>query len=269
MSPEKFSIRWVKHKYKDRFFADPFLYKVDDENFYILVEEFPFYDNKGYISLLTVSRKSMKLLKKEKLIEEDWHLSYPFVKNGCIIPEAYRSGKVYEYDKQGDQLKRNVVINKGLIDQTFVDYNGVSWVFATDKDDALGGLKILYKKPKDEDWIEHKLNPVKKDITNSRPGGKFFLLDDKLYRPVQDSKERYGRRIRIMRIDKLSEEEFEESEIAVLDSDKFPPYNKGMHTFNVENSFIVVDGYKETHSFFVKPLCIKFPRLMKKFGDNK
>lgn len=263
-------IRWVKHKYKDRFFADPFLYKADAENYYILVEEFPFYANLGYISLLTVNRKTMKLTKKERLIEEPWHLSYPFVYEGKIIPEAYRSGKVYAYAAENVKVEnKEVLFDAGMIDQTFLRYNGYEWIFATDKDNALGGLKIYYREDGTKQWKSHAKNPVKEDITNSRPGGHFFEMDGALYRPVQDSQERYGRKIRIMRIDKLTIDEFEETEVAVFDSDKFPPYNKGFHTFNVEDGFIVVDGYKEKHSFFIKPMCIKMPTYMKKIGEKK
>ena len=265
----KTSIRWVKHHYKDRFFADPFLYSADEENYYILVEEFPFYTHKGYISLLTVNRKTMKLKKKEPWIKEPWHLSYPFVYKGKVIPEAYRSGKVYAYEcRDGQAPVKMEVFPTGLIDQTFLEYGGFEWIFATDKEDALGGLKIYYRKNADKEWKAHSQNPVKKDITCARPGGHFFEIDGALYRPVQDSEERYGRRIRIMRVDKLTPEEFEEKEVATFSSDNYPPYNMGFHTFNVERDVVVVDGYQEKYSFFIKPLCLKMPWLMKRFGEK-
>ena len=127
-------IRWMKHKYKDRFFADPFLYAVDESHYYILVEEFPFYTNKGVISLLTVSRKSMKLISKKTVIEEDVHLSYPFVYHGEIIPESFRCDKVNSYllNKNNDITSKRTIFNKGLIDQTFLEYDGKEWIFATD-----------------------------------------------------------------------------------------------------------------------------------------
>ena len=267
--PTKASIRWVKHHYKDRFFADPFLYKADEENYYILVEEFPFYTSKGYISLLTVNRRTMELEKKEAWIEEPWHLSYPFVYKGSVIPEAYRSGKVYAYEiGKGREKAKREVFPTGLIDQTFLEYDGLEWIFATDKEDALGSLKIYYRKGADEDWKAHSRNPVKNDITCARPGGCFFELGGALYRPVQDSQERYGRRIRIMCIETLTPDEFEEKEVASFSSDDYPPYNLGFHTFNVEQDFVVVDGYQERHSFFIKPLCLKMPWLMKRFGEK-
>lgn len=267
---EKISIRWVKHKYRDRFFADPFLYDLDENNYYVLAEEFPFYEKKGFISLLTINRKTMHLTKKEKYIEESWHLSYPIVYNGRIIPEAYRSGKAFSYDLKNPTAEtRMEFFPAGLIDQTPVYYGGYVWIFATDSENPLSGLKIFYRKCGEETWVPHAKNPIKINITNSRPGGNFFTINGTLYRPVQDSEECYGRKIRIMKIDVLNTEDFSESQVAVVDSDRFPPYNRAFHTFNVEDGFIVVDGYKEHYSYIVKPLCLKLPKLMKKFGERK
>lgn len=268
-NPNDFEIKWVKHKYKDRFFADPFLYKVDDKNYYILVEEFPFYSNVGFISLLTVDKKSMKLICKKKVIKESWHLSYPFVLGDKIIPEAYRSGVSTAYRFDGDKVvNKSKFFDSGIIDQTLVEYNGNEFLFATNENKPLASLSLYYRKKGNVDWKAHPLNPVKDDIKTARPGGKAFYYNEMLLRPVQDSEERYGRKIRIMRIDKLSESEFEETEICSFSSDKNPPYNLALHTFNVEQNFIVVDGYREYHSLFIRPMCLKLPKLMKYFGEK-
>lgn len=263
-------IRWMKHKYKDRFFADPFLYDADEKNYYILAEEFPLYTNKGVISLLTVDRKSMKLKNKKTVIEEDVHLSYPFVYNGEIIPESFRCGSVYSYamDENADIISKKELLNKGLIDQTILEFDGREWMFATDADNKLCGLKIFYREKGSGEWKEYKNNPVKNDITNSRPGGKFFEIGGKIYRPVQDSEKLYGHRIRIMELIKLSETEFEEKEVKMVSSEGNKPYNLGFHTFNSENGFVVVDGYREYNSFIIKPLCLKLPKLMKFLGEK-
>ena len=263
-------IRWMKHKYKDRFFADPFLYAVDDTFYYILAEEFPYYTNKGVISLLTVNRKNMKLISRKTVIEEDVHLSYPFVYHGEIIPESFRCDKVNSYtlDKNNDIISKRTIFNKGLIDQTIFELDGKEWMFATDADNKLCGLKIFYREIGTDEWKEHRENPVKSDVTNSRPGGKFFQIEGKIYRPVQDSEKLYGHRIRIMELLKLSETEFEEKEVKMISSEGNKPYDLGFHTFNSEDSFVVVDGYREYSSVMIKPLCLKLPRLMKFLGEK-
>lgn len=262
-------IRWMRHKYKDRFFADPFLYNVDDKNYYILAEEFPFYDPVGYISLLTIDKKTMKLKKKKTIISESWHLSYPFVLNGEIIPEAYRSGNVYAYKEQDGKMVKRTLLNKGLIDQTFLHYNGYEWIFATDKENALAGLKIFFREEGAQEWIAHPCNPIKNDVKTARPGGHFFTLNGELFRPVQDSEERYGRKIRIMKVNCLTPTEFQEVEISCISADANPPYSMGFHTFNVEKDFIVVDGFKEYYSYIINPLCVKLPWLMRLFGGKR
>ena len=266
---QEVQIRWLKHKYKDRFFADPFLYNVDKENYYVLVEEFPFYTNKGYISMLTIEKKTMVLLKREKLIEEPFHLSYPFVYKNEIIPEAYRSGKstVYKFEKNRI-IGKYVIADMGLIDQTFLEYEGREWIFFFFFDNPLCGLKIFYRENGGE-WQAHVKNPVSTDIKTARPGGHFFRIGEKLYRPAQDSEKLYGHRIRIMEVLKLTPDDYKEKEVAILSSQGNPPYEMGFHTFNVENEFIVVDGYREYHSFFVKPLCLKVPKVMKFIGEKR
>ena len=50
-------IRWMKHNYKDRWFADPFILKVTNDEIIVLVEEF--YDpiHRGRISKLTIDKQ--------------------------------------------------------------------------------------------------------------------------------------------------------------------------------------------------------------------
>lgn len=263
-------IKWLRHKYKDRFFADPFLYRTDEKNYYILVEEFPFYKNVGYISLLTIDKKTMMLIKKEKVIEKECHLSYPFVYNQKVIPEAYRSNQCMAYTLQnGKAEETEKIADFGLIDQTFLQYDGKEWIFATDKDNPLCGLKIFYREIGDLQWREHAKNPVSEDVKSARPGGHFFELEGQLYRPAQDSEKLYGHRIRIMRVDKLTPDEYEETEVKILSATGNLPYELGFHTFNVEDDFIVVDGYKEYKSFLIKPLCLKAAPLMKLIGEKR
>ncbi len=262
-----YSIRWMKHSYHDRFFADPFLWKYDREYYYILAEEFPFYSNLGRIVKLKIARSSMVLAAREEVIAEPYHLSYPFVKNQRIIPEGYRSGACFSYDCNGKD--KQPVISCGLIDQTFLEHENKEWIFATDANDPLAGLKIFYRNSDEIQWHEHKKSPVKSDICTARPGGHFFRLDGVLYRPAQDSLKRYGHKIHIMRIDKLTCDDFQETEVAEITADASPPYHQGLHTFNAEDGFIVVDGYREYHSFFIKPLCLKMKKWMTKLGENR
>ncbi len=263
-------IRWMRHPYRDRFFADPFLFSVDAQNYYILAEEYPFYTNVGVISMLKIDRKTMRLLEKQTVLSGPCHLSYPFVYGNTVIPEAFRSERCVAYQVENQQVAaQTTVASFGLIDQTFLQYDGKEWIFATDKDNKLCGLKIFYREIGETDWHAHSGNPVKSDIRTARPGGHFFRIGNDLYRPVQDSEKRYGHRIRIMRVDELTPNTFRETEVKLLSADGNPPYDMGFHTFNAEDGFVVVDGYREYKSYFVKPMCLKAKPIMRFFGERK
>ncbi len=264
-----YKIRWMRHNYRDRFFADPFLYKADDDYYYILAEEYPFYTSVGFISLLKIRRSDMQLVEKKKIISDGTHFSYPFISRGWIIPENFHSGKSTAYKFDGKEVTEcKTVMEHGLIDQTFLNYGGREWIFATDEDNKLCGLKLYYRNAGEERWREHKKNPVSEDVSTARPGGHFFKIGDTLYRPVQDSEKCYGNKIRIMRVDFLDENDYRETEVAVFSSENQGKYDMGFHTFNAEDGFVVCDGYREYHSFAIKPLCLKAPSLMKRLGEK-
>ena len=66
-----------------------------------------------------------------------------------------------------------------------------------------------------------------------------------------------------MRVDQLSTEDYKETKVATFNSEDNTPYDMGLHTFNVENDFVIVDGYREYHSLFIKPLTVLKNKLKK------
>ncbi len=256
-NPAKMKIRWIKHHYRDRIFADPFLYNQDSNYYYFLVEEHIFYETKGKISLLTVDKKTMKLVNKKIILNEDYHLSYPYIFDDYIIPEGSQSNATYAYKKEdgaGKYIKIKINEN-ALLDPTLLKHDDKYWIFATTrkkKEDAVTKLSIFYSDNLGA-FIPHKMNPVKVDIKTTRPGGKFFEYQGKLYRPAQDCEKLYGHLIRIMEVRHLSDQEYEEQEVMALSSRLSPPYNMGFHTFNVYENCILVDGYREYYSYLLKP----------------
>lgn len=265
-SPADMKIRWVKHKYRDRFFADPFLLDQDQKYYYILVEEYIFCQEKGRITCLTVDKKTMKLAGREIILNDGHHLSYPFISGNYIIPEGYRSGATYAYKRVngGERYQKIKIAGDALVDPTLLRYGGKYWLFATTKkipEDAVTKLSIFHSS-RFGGFIPYKLNPVKNDIKTARPAGKFFAFQGKLFRPAMDSEKSYGRMVRIMEVKKISVHDYEEQEVMVLSSEHSPPYNMGFHTFNVYENCIIVDGYREYHSYIVKPVIVKLKRIL-------
>lgn len=261
LNGEEYEIIWLKHNYKDRFFADPFLLHEDDMLYYILVEEFCFYENIGKISLLHVGKKDFSLLKKEILIQEDYHMSFPYCDGEWIYPEAYRSGAYYKYEIKNIANKQRIS-DTGLIDPIPITIDKQEWLLTMTANNPLENL-YLFKKNSDDMYEMYSTEPIKKDIKSSRPAGQSFVRNGVLYRPVQDSEEMYGRRTHIMQIHSINEYCINEEKVMTIDSDKFGPYNQGLHTFNVYNDFIIVDGYYETYSYIGKSLYVKLPQFVK------
>ena len=266
LSNDDSEIIWLKHKYKDRFFADPFLIKQDDEYYYILAEEYPFKTEKGVISLLKIDKKEFRLVDKQVLIEEPYHLSFPFCEeNGkTIIPESVGANETFVYSFDLNAMKvtdKKKLLDTGLIDGVYYK----DYLFASK---AVNPKLDLYAFKK-ADGLYKELNerkPIISSVVFSRSAGRFFECDGVTYRPTQDCEERYGKRIQITKVDHIDDKGLAYTPIKSLDSSKYPLYNETMHTFNVYDGFVIVDGSKDFVRFPMKA----FYKLHKKlFGQRK
>lgn len=262
-------IVWLKHKYKDRYFADPFLIKEDNKFLYVLVEEYPFWTEKGIIVLLKIDKNQYELVDRKKVIEEDWHLSFPYCKLNCewVIPEASASGKTFAYKISLDTFEienRVLIAEEGLIDNVFYeDKNGKTWAYAGK---TIIPSTELYEFALGNDGLFNDINnvPIQSDNRHSRGAGDFFEYNGKLYRAVQDCKGRYGRQTKIMEIEKIGEDGYVAKEVLTINSFENPPYIDTMHTFNVYPDIVIVDGSKDFFRFPMKIFYKKFRWLFKR-----
>ena len=107
---EPLKIRWLNHKCKDRWFADPFILDVTEDKIYVLVEEYYYPHKRGRLAMLTIDRASNTLLKADTILELDSHLSFPAIirRDGKILvyPENFKGGgqKLYELDLEKPKL---------------------------------------------------------------------------------------------------------------------------------------------------------------------
>lgn len=265
----KVKIEWLKHNYKDRFFADPFLLYKDDKFYYILAEEFIFWENIGKIVLLKIEKKRFCLVERKIIIDEKYHLSFPFVdfENKYILPEGFASGRwyAYKYDEKFNIVEKIEMVNRPLIDTVIWKHQGKTWLFSSDSESPLDVERLFCSENGyPGEYSECLCSPIKCNIKNARSAGNIFSHKKKFIRPVQDSEEIYGCNVRLMEILNITNDRYEEKEIGhILSSD----YNiMGLHTFNVYDDCIIVDGYNEHHSYLIKPLSIKAPLLMKKWN---
>lgn len=245
-------IHWMSHNYRDRFFADPFLWKRDKNYFYVLCEEFLFFEEKGKITLLKIKKDNYVLTERKVIIDEPTHLSFPFCEeNGnYIIPESVLSGKCAKYilDSKDEVIEKKEIFREGLIDTVFfLDDYGTEWMLTAKNRIPSTELYIYYKD--DGEYKPVSDNPVISNNRITRSAGRFFKVENNLYRPVQDCLGRYGRQTKIMRVN-IMNRRMEFKEKITLNSFACPPFNETMHTFNVYDDIIIVDGSKD----FFRPI---------------
>ena len=249
----QFEVHWVQHKYKDRFFADPFILSADDKIIKVLVEEFPYYKKKGIISLLNINRLSYKIESKKIVLEQPYHMSFPYIQRNndgnvmWVAPEASESGGWYRYsiNPQTEMLEeQRCILKEQSLDSVIVKYGGMYWLFCTKRGkDSNKKLFIYYGEKPEGPWIAHASNPVVEDATMARAAGNIISDGHDLYRVVQKCDNTYGEFINVFRIDTLTESSFSESFIKSICAQK-DMYSGGFHTINGFGELCVVDGLR-------------------------
>ncbi|CAL9107483.1 unnamed protein product [Musa textilis] len=208
--------------YPSNFVADPFLY-VQDSVLYL------FFESKGTTTMkgdIGVARSFDQGGTWEFLgiaLEEDWHLSYPFVfsyqNQIYMMPEGNKKGELRLYRAVNFPLKwalEKVLIRKPLIDASLIQYEGHYWLFASDFTrfgiEKNAELEIWYSSSPLGPWKQHPKNPIYRvdKSLGARNGGRPFIYEGSLYRLGQDCGGTYGRRIQIYKVEKLNREEFKE-----------------------------------------------------------
>lgn len=246
-------VHWIKHQYKDRFFADPFILSADDKDIKVLVEEFPYYDKKGVISLLTIDRRDFSLIERKVILKQAYHMSYPFILRDeygnikWISPEASMSGNLYRYSYNPDLGKlenQALLIDEPLLDSTIVKHNDLFWLFCTKRgENSNRDLYIFYSNTPEGPWTPHIKNPVISNAALARPAGYIVEIEGTLYRVIQKCDKHYGEAVNVSRITVLNKNDFQEEFVKELRAQK-DDYSYCFHTINGFKDLCVVDGVK-------------------------
>jgi len=264
MSPEKLiqsrllnKIQWMKHPYKDHWFADPFILKVTDNEITVFVEECQIENPKGIICELVVDRKTKKLKNRFVLLELDTHLSYPaIIKSNnkiYVYPENGASGKliIYEYDETTHKLINPVcILDEALADATICEQSGKYYLITTKVPETQERAFLYVSNSLFGPYVQTKEDAVQTNRSCSRPGGSWFYAYNLLYRPAQDCIKGYGAGLSIMGVNKIYP--FQEMKVFSIYPSYFK-YNLGIHTINFfqqsDNGVhhAVVDSYGYLH----------------------
>ncbi|XP_042018054.1 glucosamine inositolphosphorylceramide transferase 1-like [Salvia splendens] len=211
--------------FPSNFVADPFLFQHGDVLYL-------FFETKNSITMegdIGVARSVDKGATWEQLgiaLDEDWHLSYPYVfeYNGNIymMPEGSVKGDLRLYRATNFPLKwtlERVVMRKPLVDSFMILHEGKYWLFGSDHSGIgvrkNGQLEIWYSISPLGPWRPHKKNPIYNTdkSVGARNGGRPFVYNGNLYRVGQDCGETYGHRIRVFNVTVLTTQDFKEVEV--------------------------------------------------------
>jgi hypothetical protein len=236
---------------RDRFWADPFVVEREGQT-YVFVEELFFATNLGTINCLVLDAEG-RVASNTPLLERPYHLSYPFVfeyqDTWYMVPETNgnRSVELYRCLHFPDQwaFEKTLLRDVPALDATLLEYEGRWWMFVnliSDQGNSTWDTLHLYyaDNPLSENWTAHPRNPIVADVRSARPAGRMFLRDGKLMRPSQDSTTRYGYRLHLNRVDKLTVNDYAETSVETLT----PPPGRNIiatHTYNSAGNLTVID----------------------------
>ena len=237
---------------KDRFWADPHIISMD-KNYFIFIEEYVYSKSKGHIALIKMDKEgNYEYL--GKVLEKDYHLSYPFVfqfeNNFYMIPETESNNNIELY-KCTDFPKKweyhgEIMNNVNAVDTTIFNYNDKWWMFTGMKEN-LGSsnsdeLFLFHSdNPLSNDWESHSSNPIISDVRQARPAGKIFSFKDDIYRPSQNSSKFYGYGISVNQINNITKNEYQETIVTSI----LPNWDNNIsrvHTFAYDDGLSMIDA---------------------------
>ena len=239
-------VKWLKHPFRDRWFADPFIYKVTDDEIVVFVEECPIENPKGIICELVIDRHSLRLTQRYVLLEKDTHLSYPaIIRYGgkvYVYPENGAAGSLYlyEYDEYAHRLINPVcILNESVADATIILHDDCFFLCATVFPETQRRAFLFKSCSLFGPYQRINEKPFQESLSCSRNGGNLFCTFSNLYRPAQDCSIKYGGALSIMQVNSI--EGWDEKVVFSINPLR-GRYDQGIHTINFMNSLCVVDG---------------------------
>lgn len=245
-----FDIKWLKHNYKDRWFADPFILGEDEKNYFILAEECMYETEKGRIVKLTVDKNSFSLVENETILDLPSHLSFPnFIKvddKVYLYPENASSGTTSYYILGSDINRVANILPLGVADPVIFKHENYFYLLATVGEQCNGNVLTIFRSSSPLSDYQKFHEFVFKDNV-ARRAGNVFVHEGRLISPAQICNNDYGEGISLQEIT-LDDDNLNFTEIKRM----YPPtkdYPEGFHTYNVWKDKVIIDGYRYGSKF--------------------
>lgn len=221
--------RWLPNP-RGCFLADPFPIPGTSS---VLVEHYRRRDGLGRIARTDLQRPGHV----ELIGSAHHHRSYPCsVRDGdrrfVVLEESTTAGIVL-HELVGDDLVTRTTLVAGVhaLDPTLFHHAGRWWLWWSDAGHgALAGTSQVWAADALEGPYRH-VASLHADTPTLRPAGRPFVVGDYLYRPVQDSRGGYGRRIIVRQVE-LDEGPYRERDVSVIEV-AGGRRGAGMHTLSV------------------------------------
>jgi hypothetical protein len=266
LDKDRLDVRWMKHRYTDRWFADPFILKIADGEIVLLVEEKYEPIRRGRIARLVVDQTTYQLKSTEVIFEPQTHVSFPAIIRHegeiYLYPENSDKGKgvlkLYKYNERDKKVEEVALLCKEpLTDAIITTQFDAPYLFATKCPCPNNNVLNIYRSDAWDGPYEPYNAFVFKDNT-ARGAGDLFQMDGKWIRPAQDCNGGYGKGI------VLQEIEYEHGKFNFIERKRFYPnswkYRSGLHTLNVQGPIVVVDGrgFKRTSGGNLLDMVLKY-----------
>lgn len=244
---------------KAKYVADPFMVNISGQ-WYMFFEVMNVLTNQGDIGY-AVSKDGLKWEYKKIILDEPFHLSYPYVfywdGHFYMIPESTRAGAIRLYRAESFPESWSLVGN--LIDGEFADNSifyakDTWWMLTYSTFYSHEELRLFFADDLMGPWTEHPASPiVQGDGTKSRPGGRVLVRDDYIIRFAQYRKKTYGEKVLAFFITELSRSEYSERAYEnnpVLKGEPKGWNRHGMHHIDAHEIvpgkwLAAVDGYRK------------------------
>lgn len=237
---------------KDRFWADPFVLQRD-QKYYVFLEELIYSQNKGFISVMEVDAQG-NYSKPVKILEEPYHLSYPFIFEDkgqlYMIPETKNSKSIRLYKCLDFPYKwkfqSNLIEDVLAVDSTIAHIDNTYWLFtnmAYNKETCIHDeLHLFYADSLESNsWKPHPENPIVSDVKKARPAGNLFFHNGSWYRPSQNCAKRYGYGLQLNKIIEINEQHYKEELVSSIVPDTIRKM-AATHTLNSAADLVVMDA---------------------------
>ena len=237
---------------RNRFYADPCAISVGGEDF-VFFEDYSFQEAKGRIACACMD-SSGNIKNIEVVLEEPFHLSYPFVfemdGDYFMIPESSTADSIRLYRATAFprrwRFETILVSSVTAVDPTLHRDSGILWLFANLAQPGASNqdeLSLFYATALHGPWKPHPQNPIVSDVRRARPAGRLFQHNGTLIRPAQNSSVRYGGSIVLNAVQELNPESYMETKLEEI-GPEWLGKSISTHTLSILDNLVVTDGLR-------------------------